>query len=266
MNQGIPFPAIDPVLIAIGPFALRWYALAYVAGLVLGWWLVRALVRRDPAGITTTDIDDFLTWATVGVIVGGRLGYVVVYNLPYFAANPAEILAVWRGGMSFHGGLVGVVVALIVFARRRRIGLLALADRVACAAPIGLLFGRLANFINGELYGRVTDVPWGVVFPGGGPLPRHPSQIYEALLEGLVLLAVMQALWRSGPLRSRPGRLTGVFLVGYALARAAVETVREPDFQLGFVLGPVTMGQVLSVPLLAGGVYLLARRAPRPAG
>ena len=263
MNQGIPFPAIDPVLFEIGPFAVRWYALAYVAGFLLGWWLVRALVRRHPAGVSAKDVDDYLTWAVVGVIVGGRIGYVLVYNLPYFAANPAEILAVWRGGMSFHGGLLGVVVALVAFTRQRRIGLLTFADRIACATPIGLLLGRIANFVNGELYGRVTDVPWAVVFPAGGLVPRHPSQLYEAFLEGVALLAIMLALWRWTTLRERPGRLTGVFLVGYALARAAVETVREPDAQIGFVLGPLTMGQILTVPVLVGGLWLLARRPGR---
>jgi phosphatidylglycerol:prolipoprotein diacylglycerol transferase len=257
---GLAFPAIDPVIVEIGPFALRWYALAYVVGLVLGWLLVRALVRRAPAGIALKDVDDFLTWATFGVIVGGRVGYVLVYNLPHFLENPLEMLAVWRGGMSFHGGLAGVVVALVAFARVRRLDLLALADRIAVATPVGLLLGRLANFVNGELYGRVTELPWGMVFPTGGPLPRHPSQLYEAAFEGAVLLAVMLALWRWSGLRARPGRLTGVFLVGYAAARALVETVREPDMQLGPILGPLTMGQLLSLPLVLGGLYLLARR------
>lgn len=260
---GIPFPAFDPVIVEIGPFALRWYALAYIAGLLLGWLWVRALVRRAPAGIAVKDVDDFLTWATIGVIVGGRVGYVLAYNLPHFLANPLEMLAVWKGGMSFHGGLAGVVVALVLFARARRIDLLALADRVAVVTPVGLLFGRLANFVNGELYGRVTDLPWGMVFPTGGPLPRHPSQLYEAALEGALLLAVMLALWRWTGLRERPGRLTGVFLIGYAAARALVETVREPDAQLGAILGPLTMGQLLSLPLLLGGLYLLGRRAAR---
>ncbi|MEX2648397.1 MAG: prolipoprotein diacylglyceryl transferase [Alphaproteobacteria bacterium] len=261
MNQGIPFPVMDPVLIEIGPLAIRWYALAYVAGLVLGWLLVRALVRRDPAGMTLKDVDDFLTWATLGVIAGGRIGYVLAYNLPHFLDSPLEILALWRGGMSFHGGLAGVLVALVLFARARRIDVLALADRVACATPIGLLFGRLANFVNGELYGRVTEAPWGVVFPSGGPLPRHPSQLYEAALEGLVLLIAMLALWRWTGLSRTAGRLTGVFLIGYALARLAVELVREPDAQLGLILGPITMGQLLSLPLLLGGGVLLARRS-----
>jgi len=258
---GIPFPSIDPVIVEIGPFALRWYAMAYVVGLLLGWSMVRALVRRAPAGITMKDVDDFLTWATIGVIVGGRVGYVLVYNLPHFLADPLELLAVWRGGMSFHGGLAGVLVALVVFAQARRLNLLALADRVAVVTPVGLLLGRLANFVNGELYGRVTDVPWGMVFPIGGPLPRHPSQLYEAALEGVVLLAVMLALWHATRLRDQPGRLTGVFLIGYALARALVETVREPDAQLGAILGPLTMGQLLSLPLALGGLYLLTRRA-----
>jgi phosphatidylglycerol:prolipoprotein diacylglycerol transferase len=261
VSQGIPFPAVDPVLIEIGPIAIRWYALAYVAGLVLGWLLVRALVRRSPAGITTKDVDDFLTWATLGVILGGRMGYVLAYNLPRFLEEPLAVLAIWQGGMSFHGGLAGVLAALVLFARARRIDLLALSDRVAVATPIGLLFGRLANFINGELYGRVTDAPWGMVFPNGGPLPRHPSQLYEAALEGMVMFVVMLGLWSMTGMRNVAGRLTGVFLVGYALARIAVEVVREPDIQLGPIVGPVTMGQILSLPLLLGGLYLLARRS-----
>jgi phosphatidylglycerol---prolipoprotein diacylglyceryl transferase len=255
----IAFPAIDPVLVEIGPLAVRWYALAYVAGLVLGWWYVARLVRRDGAGWTTKEVDDFLVWATGGVILGGRIGYVLFYNLPVYAEDPLAVLKVWEGGMSFHGGLLGVTVAIALFGLKRKKSVLALADRIACAAPIGLFFGRLANFVNGELYGRPSDVAWAMVFPHGGPLPRHPSQIYEAALEGFVLFAVMLVLWSRPGLRARQGLLTGAFLMGYAIARAAVELVREPDGQLGFILGPLTMGQLLCVPLFAAGLWLVLR-------
>jgi phosphatidylglycerol:prolipoprotein diacylglycerol transferase len=256
----IPFPVIDPVLVEVGPLAIRWYALAYIVGLVLGWRYVRRLARAHPAGWTETDVDDFLVWATVAVILGGRVGYVLAYNLDTFLAEPLEILAVWHGGMSFHGGLAGVALAIVAFGMRRRRSILALADRIACAAPIGLFLGRLANFVNGELYGRPSEVAWAMAFPRGGPEPRHPSQLYEAFLEGIVLFALLAILWRIAAVRDRPGRLTGVFLVGYALARAAVELVREPDAQLGFLFGALTMGQLLSLPLLLAGLWLLARR------
>ena len=255
----IAFPAIDPVLVEVGPLVIRWYALAYVAGLVMGWWYVARLVRADGAGWTAKDVDDFLVWATVGVILGGRAGYVLFYNLPVYAADPAAVLRVWEGGMAFHGGLAGVTAAIVLFGLRRKKGILALADRIACAVPIGLFFGRLANFVNGELYGRPSDVAWAMVFPNGGPLPRHPSQLYEAALEGLALFVLLRLLWSRPLLRARHGLLTGVFLMGYAAARAAVELVREPDSQLGFVLGPLTMGQLLCVPLFAAGLWLALR-------
>lgn len=263
MIFAIPFPVIDPVLVEIGPIAVRWYALAYILGLLLGWRYVRWLRRGHPAGWTEMDIDDFLVWATVGVILGGRFGYVLAYNGALFLDEPLEIFAIWQGGMSFHGGLVGVTVAIVAYGLKRGKSFLALADRIACATPIGLLFGRLANFVNGELYGRASEAPWAMVFPRGGPVPRHPSQLYEAVLEGVVLFVVMAIAWRIPALRDRPGRLTGLFLVGYAVARILVELVREPDIQLGFLLGPLTMGQLLSLPLLLGGLYLLARRATR---
>ncbi|MDP6563206.1 MAG: prolipoprotein diacylglyceryl transferase [Alphaproteobacteria bacterium] len=253
------FPDIDPVLLQLGPFAIRWYALAYIAGLLVGWQYMQQLNRARAKLTEAAVIDDLLVWAIVGVVLGGRLGYVLFYNLPYYSDNPLQALAVWQGGMSFHGGLLGVMAALIWFARRRRIGLLRLADLTACAVPIGLLLGRIANFINGELYGRVTDLPWGVVFPGGGPLPRHPSQLYEAVLEGALLFAVLAWLaWRGGAF-ARPGLLTGVYLCGYALARGLAELARQPDLQIGFLAGGSTMGQWLSLPMLLGGLYLIWR-------
>ena len=272
----MPFPEIDPVAIAIGPFAIRWYALAFIVGLVGGWFYIGLFLRQPPHIMTRPQLSDFFTWAIVGVIAGGRIGYVSFYQAPYYFDNPLEILFVWQGGMSFHGGLIGVVVAIIWFARRRNIPMFALGDLVAIAAPIGLLLGRLANFINGELYGRVSDAPWAVVFPGGGELPRHPSQLYEAALEGLVLFIVMFVLVRFTKVRTRPGLLMGIFLIGYGASRIFVELFREPDVQIGFLANGTTLGQWLSVPLLVAGIYFIYRAnthepmdrrpSPSPAG
>ncbi|HSK41100.1 MAG TPA: prolipoprotein diacylglyceryl transferase [Arenibaculum sp.] len=254
----IAFPNIDPVAIQIGPLAIRWYALAYLVGFVAGWRYCMRLAGKDPHPPSPRDFDDFLTWAVVGVILGGRLGYVLFYNFPYYAANPLQALAVWQGGMAFHGGLLGVVAAILLFSRYRGIPALALGDLVAAAAPIGLFFGRIANFVNGELFGRATDVPWAVVFPRGGPEPRHPSQLYEAGLEGLVLFAVLYVLARRPDIRARPGMIAGVFFIGYGLSRITVEFFREPDPQLGFLLGGhATMGQLLSIPMVLLGIGLL---------
>ncbi|MDE0813857.1 MAG: prolipoprotein diacylglyceryl transferase [Alphaproteobacteria bacterium] len=257
------FPNIDPIIFQIGPFALRWYALAYVFGLVGAWRYGIWLAGRKPHMATPQQIDDFLVWATLGVILGGRIGYVLFYQPGYFFANPLEILQMWRGGMSFHGGLLGVATAMILFSRRRAIPLLGLSDIVAAAAPVGLFLGRLANFINGELWGRTTDLPWGVVFPRGGPLPRHPSQLYEAVLEGLVLFSILAVLVNVGRSRFRPGLTTGVFLIVYALSRILVETVREPDSYIGLLAFSTTWGQWLSLPMLALGLCLVWRARRR---
>jgi phosphatidylglycerol:prolipoprotein diacylglycerol transferase len=254
----IPFPAIDPVLVHLGPFAIRWYALAYIVAIVCGWLVLRRLVQRPGWVVDVTAIDDAILYVTLGIILGGRIGYVLFYNGPWYLSHPLDALQVWRGGMSFHGGLIGVIIALTLFARSRKLPVLEFGDLAAAVAPIGLLLGRIANFINGELWGRPTDVPWAMVFPGAGPLPRHPSQLYEAFLEGIVLLIVMQVLaWRSRRPEQR-GRLGGVFLIGYALARIAVEFFREPDAQLGYLAGGITMGQLLSLPMLLAGLLLLA--------
>ena len=258
----MPFPSLDPVIFEIGPFTLRWYALAYIAGLMLGSRYVIVLSQSKhlwPNGppADREAIDDLLMWITIGVILGGRLGYVIFYNPRYFLAHPNDILAVWQGGMAFHGGLLGVIGAIIIFARRRDIPMLRLGDMVAAAAPIGLFCGRLANFINSELWGRVTQSPWGVVFPNGGPLPRHPSQLYEAGLEGLLLFVVLGFLiWRRGILAC-PGLAVGVFLTGYGLSRALVEQLREPDAHLGFIFSGITMGQILSLPMIAAGIVFI---------
>ncbi len=260
----IPFPAIDPVAIEIGPLAIRWYALAYVAGLLIGWRYVAWLVRLDPPVMERRHVDDLLVWMTLGIILGGRLGYVLFYRPGFYLENPEQILMVWQGGMAFHGGLIGAVVAIALFARGRGVSMLRVGDVVTCAAPIGIFFGRVANFINAELWGRPADVPWAVVFPTAGPMPRHPSQLYEAVLEGLVLAIVLFVLARRKEIRARPGLLAGVFFVGYAVARIFSEFFREPDAFLGFLVFGTTMGQVLSVPLLVLGIWLIryARRHP----
>jgi phosphatidylglycerol:prolipoprotein diacylglycerol transferase len=258
----IPFPAFDPVLVSIGPIVVRWYALAYIVGILLGWLYARVLIRNEqlwagaPA-MSVRDYDDFVLWITLGIILGGRIGYVLFYNPGYFARHPLETIELWKGGMSFHGGFLGCVLAVVLFARRRGLSILSLGDVTCAAAPFGLLLGRIANFINGELWGRPTDVPWAMIFPSGGPVPRHPSQLYEAALEGLILFAVLAALvWRWGALK-RPGFITGAFACGYAIARTTAEFFREPDAQLGFLWGGLTMGMLLSVPLFLAGVAFI---------
>jgi phosphatidylglycerol---prolipoprotein diacylglyceryl transferase len=267
----LPFPAVNPVLVHIGPLAVRWYALAYIVGIIAGWFYARALIASErlwggPAPLTVTDYDDFIVWITLGIILGGRTGYVLFYNLPYFAANPLKVFELWNGGMSFHGGVLGCIVAVVLFARARSIPMLSLGDVTTAVAPIGLFLGRLANFINGELWGRPTDVPWAMIFPNGGPLPRHPSQLYEATLEGVVLFIVLGLLVRAGALK-RPGVVTGAFALGYGVARIICEFFREPDIQIGFLWGGLTMGMLLCIPLMLAGVAVLAyasRGAPKP--
>ncbi len=256
MIAALSFPQIDPIAISLGPFAIRWYALAYIGGLLIAWWYCRWLATRPPRDVGSEAFDDFLLWATLGIVLGGRLGYVLFYKPGFYLANPLEIFMVWQGGMSFHGGLLGVAVAEVVFARRRGIPLFALTDIVACAAPIGLFLGRIANFVNGELFGRPSEAPWAMIFPHGGPLARHPSQLYEAGLEGILLFLALYILVRLRALQVS-GLLTGAFLIGYALARMAAELFREPDAHLGFLPGGVTMGQVLSLPLLLAGLGLV---------
>ncbi|MBO6824835.1 MAG: prolipoprotein diacylglyceryl transferase [Sneathiella sp.] len=256
------YPEIDPIIFSIGPIAIRWYALAYIAGLIIGWRLMIRFAKAPGSAVTAEQVDDFLVWATLGVVLGGRLGYVLFYKPAFYISNPVEIFQIWQGGMSFHGGFLGVVVAAFLFARKHKLPIFSLADMLATVAPVGLLFGRIANFINGELYGRVTDVSWGMVFPNGGPLPRHPSQLYEAALEGALLFVILIAL-RQTDLGKKPGVATGVFLIGYALARGFVELFREPDAHLGLLVGGATMGQLLSVPMVLVGAYLITRQVKR---
>jgi phosphatidylglycerol:prolipoprotein diacylglycerol transferase len=259
----IPFPAIDPVAVAIGPFAVRWYALAYIVGLLTGWRYCVWLAASPPRLVERRDLDDFLVWATLGVVLGGRIGYVLFYNFGYYSQHPIEALYLWHGGMSFHGGALGVTLAILLFTRARAIPILAFSDIICAAMPIGLFFGRIANFINGELFGRETDMPWAMVFPYGGPAPRHPSQLYEAFCEGILLFLLLFIAERRGA-RWRPGILSGLFLAGYAVARMSGELFRQPDAQLGYLIFGTTMGQLLSIPLLVAGIVLIlwARQHP----
>ena len=284
----LPFPDISPEIFSfqLGPItiALRWYALAYIVGLIAGWKMIEAMLRRpalfgDNPPMKPEKVEDLLTWVILGVILGGRMGYVLFYQPSAFLQNPSHILRIWEGGMSFHGGFIGVVIAGLWYARRNGIPPMALGDLMATVAPIGLFLGRVANFINAELWGRETSLPWGVAFPGEAAqtcatltiCARHPSQLYEAALEGLILFGVLVYLiWRKGWL-IRSGRITGVFLSGYGLARFLVEFVRQPDAQfvtLGNPLGlavqvngfGLTMGQILSLPMIAVGLWLIRRK------
>jgi phosphatidylglycerol:prolipoprotein diacylglycerol transferase len=263
----IPFPAIDPIAVAFGPLAIRWYALAYIVGLIIGWRYCLMLADRPPNLVARRDIDDFLVWATLGVVLGGRAGFVLFYNLPYYTDHPTQIFELWHGGMSFHGGALGVTIAIVLFARSRQLSIFALSDIVIEAIPIGLFFGRIANFINDELWGRETNVPWAVIFPNGGNVPRHPSQLYEAGCEGLILFLLLLFAEHRGA-RWRPGVETGIFLIGYAVARMSGELFRQPDAQLGFLffIGGfgVTMGQLLSIPVLVAGALIIAWARRRP--
>src|SRR6201992_805995 len=260
----IAFPVFDPVAFAIGPFVVRWYALAYIGGIVLGWIYARALIKNQKlwngsSPITLAQMDDFILWVTIGIIVGGRTGYVLSYNPLFFLQHPAEILELWTGGMSFHGGFLVCVAAVMLCAHKNSISLLSLGDITPAVGPIGLFLGRIANFINSELWGRPADssVPWAMVFPNGGPLPRHPSQLYEAALEGVVLFAILAVMIRLGALK-RPGLILGSFISIYGIARIIGEFFREPDPQLGFLWGGLTMGMLLSVPMIIAGAIIIA--------
>jgi phosphatidylglycerol---prolipoprotein diacylglyceryl transferase len=265
----IPYPVIDPVAIEIGPLAIRWYGLAYMAGILLGWLYARRLVSRPDLWdgkppLTISQVDDFLLWITLGIVLGGRLGFVLFYEPSYFWQNPLEIPAVWNGGMAFHGGLLGVVLAVYLFARAKGVSPLSLGDIAAAATPFGLFFGRLANFINSEVVGRVSDVPWAMVFPGAGPEPRHPSQLYEAALEGVVLFIILRIATHQYKALTRPGTVFGLFLFFYGIFRSGIEFVREPHAGHPLDVGVLTPGIVYSLPMILIGMWLIwrARRQP----
>lgn len=262
--MAIEFPVIDPVAFSIGPLSIRWYAIAYLLGFILGWKYIVSIVKRceyntGARPIKETHIDDFLPWAIVGIILGGRIGYVLFYQFSFYIENPADILQVWKGGMSFHGGAAGAILAMLFYTRLKNLPFLQFTDLFSFAVPIGLFFGRIANFVNAELYGRITNASWGIIFPNAGPFPRHPSQLYEAILEGLVLFAVLYLLSRKPWIKDYPGIVSGVFLCGYGTFRFIIEFYREPDQNLGYFFDMFTMGQMLCIPMAMGGVYLIIR-------
>lgn len=263
----LTYPQIDPIIFEIGPFALRWYSLAYIGGLFFGWWFIKRASKSPGAPMSEAHIDDFFFAAAMGVILGGRLGYVLFYNFSYYLSSPGSILKVWDGGMSFHGGLIGVCLAVIYFCRKHKLDLMRVADIVAVVSPIGLLLGRLANFINGELWGRPTDSAWGMVFPTDpSRLPRHPSQLYEAMMEGVILFIIVLILWRIPAVKKRSGIIAGVFFIGYGLSRYIVEFFREPDAHLGLtsMLGfEISRGQMLSIPMLIFAMWLISNGLKR---
>lgn len=268
----IAFPNIDPVMLHLGPLKIHWYGVGYVVGILFGWWYAKRLLSTPrlwtggKAPFSPELIDDLLTYAALGIVLGGRIGYVLFYNLPKYIANPVEILYLQDGGMSFHGGFIGCTLGMVLLARSRGVNVWTMFDVIAAGAPVAIGLVRIANFINSELWGAPTDLPWGVVFPNGGPEPRHPSQLYEALLEGLVLFLVLRLLTHPGLKLRRPGFIAGAFVAGYAIARMLVETVRVPDVQLGYLAGGwLTMGMVLSLPMLLVGIWLMATARPAPA-
>ncbi|MFN3546479.1 MAG: prolipoprotein diacylglyceryl transferase [Mesorhizobium sp.] len=262
----LPFPDIDPVIVQVGPLAVHWYGLGYVVGILFAWWYGKRLLakpslwRNGQPPLKPNDLDDFILWAAIGIVLGGRIGYILFYDLARYIENPLAILAIWEGGMSFHGGFLGTTIAMILFARSRGASAWSMFDVVAAGVPVGLGLVRVANFINSELWGRVTDVPWAFVFPNGGPEPRHPSQLYEAALEGLVLFVVLRLLTHGFLKLKSPGFVAGAFVAGYGLSRIAVEFFREPDAQLGYLFGGwLTMGMVLSLPMVLVGVWAMLR-------
>lgn len=253
------FPDFDPVALQIGPIAIRWYALSYIAGILLAWRYCIWYAKLPPQRVQRAQLDDLMFWVTFGIILGGRLGQVLLWEPAYYLSHPLDILKIWEGGMAFHGGLLGVILAILLYARSQKLSIFAFSDVIASSTPIGLLLGRLANFINGELVGRPTDVPWAVIFPRFGDMPRHPSQLYQAALEGVLLFAFLFWAARQRWIRERLGMLTGLFLMGYAVARAIGEVFREPEVDLG-AFNFVTWGQILSVPMFAFGLYLAMRK------
>lgn len=253
----LAYPDISPVIFSIGSFSLRWYSLAYLLGIVAAWLLVSRNIKKYNLPISKQNLEDLVFYATLGVIIGGRCGYVLFYGREMFWENPLEIFAVWHGGMSFHGGIIGVIIALYWACKKIGYKFLSITDLASLYVPIGIFLGRLANFANDELWGRISDVPWAVRFPNGGYLPRHPSQLYEAALEGVLLFIVLNVLWQFQYIRRHTGIISGMFLTCYGIFRILLEQFREPDSQLGFVWGPLTMGQLLSLPIILLGLIVI---------
>lgn len=262
--MGLTYPEISPIMLQIGPVAIRWYSMAYLFGIIFGWLLIKHYVKKYALALSAAQLEDLVFYLTLGIILGGRIGYVLFYGEKIFHDNWLEIFAIWKGGMSFHGGALGVIAAMALFAKKYRVPFLQIADLVVLVAPIGLFLGRIANFVNDELWGRVTDVPWAVRFPSGGFLPRHPSQLYEAFFEGICLFVILNCMWRIPAVRKHCGTVAAMFVLLYGVFRILMEQFREPDAHMGFFFGGFTMGQLLSVPfILLGGVVLFWVWKPR---
>jgi phosphatidylglycerol---prolipoprotein diacylglyceryl transferase len=253
--MSLAYPDIDPIIISFGPLAVSWYSLSYVCGILLGWVYIRHLNDKYKSGVQVKIIDDTISWAILGIVVGGRLGYVIFYGLEYYLHNPTEIFRTWHGGMSFHGGLIGMICATYLMSKYKKIPFWPIMDLIACAAPIGLFLGRIANFIGRGLYGRVTDVPWAMIFPDGGPYPRHPSQLYESFFEGLVLFVLLFFFYKR--FYKKPAFVSGLFLIFYGCFRFIIEFFRQPDEHMGFIFDIITMGQLLSIPMVVMGIILI---------
>lgn len=254
---GLAYPEISPIAFAVGPLAIRWYSLAYLAGILAAWFLALRNTEKNKLGYSKQNIEDLAFYITLGIIIGGRLGYAVFYGGAEMWLKPWRLFELWKGGMSFHGGIAGVIIAAWLYARRFGFQFLAITDLVALYAPIGMFLGRLANFVNDELWGRVTTVPWAVRFPSGGYVPRHPSQLYEAFFEGIVIFILLNWLWRSSRIRNSHGVVSALFVMLYGIFRISMEQFRQPDAQLGFFFGHITMGQMLSLPLIIAGIWVL---------
>lgn len=261
--SGLEYPAISPIIFSVGPIAIRWYSMAYLVGIIAAWFLVARNIKKFNLPITKAALEDIVFYVTLGIILGGRLGYVLFYGQSIFWQHPLEIFAIWHGGMSFHGGIIGVIIAIYLVCKKYGYKFLSITDLAALYAPIGIFLGRLANFTNDELWGRVSNVPWAIKFPSGGYLPRHPSQLYEACLEGILLFIILNMLWQNRYVRQHRGFVSGVFLIGYGCFRAFVEQFREPDAQLGFIFYHITMGQLLSLPFIILGAFVLYKAVKR---
>ncbi|MFI3241300.1 MAG: prolipoprotein diacylglyceryl transferase [Alphaproteobacteria bacterium] len=257
---GLEFPNISPILFSIGPLAIRWYSLAYLFGILIGWFLLLKNIKKYDLKITPKDVEELIFYYTLGVILGGRLGYVLFYGTDVFIKNPLQIFAIWQGGMSFHGGILGVIIATYLYAKKFGFKFLYVTDLISLYVPIGIFLGRIANFINDELWGRETTVPWAVRFPSGGYIPRHPSQLYEAFFEGLIMFIVLQTLWRFKKIREHTGFVSAIFVISYGVFRFCMEYFRQPDVQLGFLWGGFTMGQFLSVPFIIIGLWVIFKK------
>ncbi len=256
---GLAFPEISPIIFSIGPIAIRWYSMAYLTGILFAWLMISKDVKKYKLSFTRENIEDIIFYVTLGIILGGRVGYMLVYGTDLLIHNPLSIFAIWNGGMSFHGGIIGVIIALFILSKKMKKQFLSLTDMVCVYVPVGICLGRLANFVNGELWGRPSEVAWAIRFPAGGYVPRHPSQIYESLTEGLLLFIILFFCWKVQKIRIRTGLESGIFLCFYGVFRFFMEFFREPDIQIGYIFKYITMGQILSLPFVLCGIYLIVK-------